>query len=85
MQSMQEMIQQEGNVGPLPDHIDLTSDFGMEEAEESPEPAVAPKKRGSPMQRSFRAATSPSKVANQHLKQKAQDAKDNKIKQNEEK
>ena len=72
---MQELVNQEGAVGMLPDHIDLSSDAGMEETEEGAEPVGTGNKRNSPLLKTFRSATSPTKVANQHLKQKAQEVK----------
>lgn len=72
---MQDLVSQEGVVGGLPDQIDLSSDAGMEENEEGAEPVGIGNKRNSPLRKTFRAATSPTKVANQHLKPKAQEAK----------
>ena len=83
IQMMQEAMNREGSVVSIPDQIDLTSeDFGMEEAEEA-SGAAATVKKGVQL-RAFRAAPSPTKVANQHLKQK-QDPKDSKSKQPEDK
>ena len=82
MQLVQEIAQKEGNVMDMPDQIDLTSDFGMDEQEEMTETVEAVVKKAP--QKAFRSATSPLKVANLHLKQK-QDPKEPKAKQAEEK
>lgn len=84
MQEMQELMQAEGKVVDLPDQIDLTNDFSMEEQEETEDQVETVQKKGSPKLRPFRSATSPLKVANQFLKQK-QDPKDAKNKHQEEK
>ena len=82
LQQVQELAQKEGNVMDMPDQIDLTSDFGMEDQEEMTETVEAVVKKAP--QKAFRSATLPLKVANQHLKQK-QDPKESKAKHPEEK
>ena len=81
LQQLQELMQKEGNVVELPDQIDLTDDFGMDDQEEMVETVGVPSKKGP---KPFRSATSPLKVANQYLKQKP-DAKETKQKHPEEK
>lgn len=75
MQAMQEVIDLEGAVGP----VDLTDD--MEEDEEPMGTGRGHHVKSSPkMPKGFRGATSPTKVANQHLKVKFQDGKESKPK-----
>eukprot|EP00435_Cladocopium_sp_Y103_P014750 s325_g3.t1 len=86
MQKMQEVLIQSSQVGGA---IDLTNDMDMEEDEpddlEESAPLGQSSKKGSPKpQKSFRAATSPSKVAQQHLKPRTQDVREAKAKEKEE-
>eukprot|EP00435_Cladocopium_sp_Y103_P042136 s1102_g11.t1 len=79
LQAFQTQIKEEGTVGPIDplDQIDLTEeDEGMEESDG--DGASKPTKT-SPKLRNFRHATSPQKVANQHLKVKPdKESKDSK-------
>eukprot|EP00435_Cladocopium_sp_Y103_P018246 s1027_g4.t1 len=86
MQRMQEVLIQSSQVGGA---IDLTNDMDMEEDEpedlEESAPLGQTSKKGSPKpQKTFRAATSPSKVAQQHLKPRTQDVREAKAKEKEE-
>ena len=82
--AMQDLLQKEGMVAELPDQIDLTrDDFSMEEMDDAQGPSATLSKKGVQL-KAFRAATSPTKVANQHLKQKAE-PKEGKVKQPEDK
>jgi len=75
MQAMQEVVDLESVVGP----VDLTED--MEEDEEPLGTGRGQNFKNSPkVHKGFRGATSPTKVANQHLKIKSHDSKENKAK-----
>eukprot|EP00435_Cladocopium_sp_Y103_P013444 s549_g3.t1 len=85
LQQMQEMMHQVSQVGGT---IDLTDDLDMEQDEEGSAdnvPVGGSVKKGSPKVKLFRAATSPSKVAQQHLKPDIQAVREAKAKEKGEK
>eukprot|EP00435_Cladocopium_sp_Y103_P033657 s2365_g8.t1 len=83
---MQEMMSQASQVGGI---VDLTEDLDMDQDEEAMEdnvPLSGSIKKGSPrIQKTFRSATSPSKVAQQHLKPSTQAVREAKAKEKEDK
>ena len=84
LQQMQEQMQQDGLVSQVPDSIDLISEAEMEDSGEEKTQFPKVSKKAS-HQKSFRSATSPTKVAQQHLKAKAQDTREGKQKEKEDK
>lgn len=75
--AMQEVIDVESVVG----HVDLTDDMEEEEEPMGAERAGQSFKASPKVSKAFRGATSPTKVAQQHLKVKFQDTKENKAKE----
>ena len=73
---MQEVIEVEGSVGA----VDLTEEMEEDDQEELIMSGSTSKGLSKTLNRPFRGAASPTKVANQHLKQKAQELKDAKLK-----
>jgi len=78
LRDLEEVILVEGSVG----EVDLTDD--MDDVEDMGPMGFGPQSKASPkLHKQFRGATSPTKVAQQHLKPKTQEVRDAKMKEKE--